>query len=111
MEGVCKTRHSLYYKKFSYAFCPWCGELLVIKHHCDDCGRDFFSEEAFNVHLNQIAFYQTNKCPDGPDHVVKWMRNRNRFYCVACGTEYAPKEMPEKRLRGEPLKGNAEDHQ
>lgn len=91
MEGVCKVRHSLYYKKFSYAFCPWCGEAIELKHHCDHCGRDFFSEDAYNVHLNQASLYRENRCPNGSEHQVKYMRNRDRFYCVACRFEYAPK--------------------
>jgi hypothetical protein len=98
MEGQCVRDHAKYVGERGWAYCPWCGMELVYKKHCDHCGRDYVSEEAYHVHLSQIEFYKSNPCPNEEtvkgQHAVRYHKNRGVFYCPACNIEY-PKKMEE----------------
>lgn len=100
MEGRCRSRHSQYLKDLGYAYCPWCGQEIVIRHHCEHCQRDFTSDAAYVVHLALLEDFQSNPCPNQQEnetsHPVQWRKNRKRFYCPICDKEYAKRTEAEE---------------
>ena len=93
MEGKCLNQHAVMMKTNGWRWCPWCGMELKIIAHCETCGRDFFSESAFQVHNGgHIAFFAANRCPVATNHAVQYRKNRQKMYCVQCAKEFPIKE-------------------
>jgi hypothetical protein len=91
MEGSCQRRHMEYLKRSHWRYCPWCGMILQVRLHCDHCNRDFMSEAAFNVHREQVTLFASNRCPNGSNHPVRYLRRRQKMFCPACNLEYKVK--------------------
>jgi hypothetical protein len=95
MEGQCVVRHTTYLKKRHYRYCPWCGVLLEIRHHCEHCDHDFMSDEAFGTHLWNLAIYKDNPCPNAKgreSHPSRYLPRRRMMLCPTCNLEYKIKE-------------------
>jgi len=95
MEGVCLLKHAAYLKNRGYRFCPWCGMKLQIRHHCDHCKRDFLSDASFEMHKFDLERFTNNPCPnqakDKLNHLWRYMKRRQMFYCATCRIEYPEK--------------------
>lgn len=97
MEGVCQSRHMNFFNN-GYTYCPFCAVELVIRKECDHCGRVFLSEKAYEAHVTGIELYRDNPCPnqeensrDSNDHPIRFLKNRNTFFCPGCDLEYPAK--------------------
>lgn len=90
MEGVCHLKHAQFLRQYHYRYCPFCGMVLQIKHHCEHCGNDFLSEAAFKMHLFGLQLYKDNPCPwQGKEHhSVQYFKRRGKMYCPICKKEY-----------------------
>src|SRR6267142_766963 len=102
MEGVCQSQHMTMRKGHGYQFCPWCGIALTIKHHCDHCGHDFISEDAYQVHQSTINFHHRNRCPNGASHPAQYRKHRHEMFCPTCVIVYPVKEdkVPKNSKKG-----------
>ena len=87
--AMIKIRHWL--------FCPHCGIKLQIIIHCDKCGRDFMSEQAFIVHNDHEHRDDLRKVIDEhckkvkAHHRIVFMTRRGVYYCADCREEIKSK--------------------
>lgn len=89
----CRDAHSTMLKRSGWFYCPYCGEKLSIKVHCDNCDKDFMSIEAYRMHKER----HKPTCPNCKSSRLSSARGIHalmpnmhfsklpRWSCVVCG--------------------------